>query len=393
MAPAESGKAWLVRRLETCLQELADGIVALIRSDFGDASGREDTQFGLGQRDVVMACLRCWLMAIERGGRWSGPVPPEVDVQARRAAHSGVSLSTALDRYTVAYELAWGLVLQEAHAIEDPGTRVQLLVSAWASTASLFARLIRVVTEAHTAESEVRRKTRKRHDDERVLGLLAGRPSIDLRGIDYDFDGYHLGLIAGGAGAQDALRLLAKTLDCGSWLMERENGSMWGWLGSQMPISSKDVGDRLLDGPHSDVSLVGGRVERGIRGFSLTHKQAQTALRVAHRRSQRITWYADVEPVALAMQDEELAQSMIATWITPILEQRNGLALLETLRAFYACAQSRLQTAKALPADRHTVERHLHHIGKAIGQPVQTCAAKLELALQLYELWEDDGRK
>src|SRR6202012_4320660 len=86
-----------------------------------------------------------------------------------------------------------------------------------------------------------RRKTRKRRHDERILGLLAGRPGIDLRSIDYDFDGYHLGLIASGAGAEDALRLLAKQLGYGSWIMERENGSVWGSLASRSLISTRTV--------------------------------------------------------------------------------------------------------------------------------------------------------
>lgn len=391
MAADEAGRIWLAKQLQTCLQELEGRILALIRSDYGDASGSEDAQFGLGQRDVVVACLRCWLIAIERGGRWSGPVPPEVDVQARSAVHNGVTLSTALARYTAAQELAWGLVIQEVQAIEDANTRRELLVGAWASTASLFACLVRAVTEAHTAESDARRKTRKRRDDERVLGLLVGQPDVDLQGIDYDFDGYHLGLIASGPEARDALRALAKELRCSLWPIERENGSVWAWLGSRSSISTTDVEHCFLDGPHRDVKLVGGRVERTIRGFSLTHKQAETALRVARRRTQRVTWYADVEDVALVMQDEQLAKSMIAAWITPILQQHNGRALLNTLQTFFACAHSKSQTADALPADRHTVKSHLDHVEEVIGQPLQKCAAKLELALRVYELCEDDG--
>ena len=139
--------------------------------------------------------------------------------------------------------------------------------------------------------------------------------------------------------------------------------------------------------------MIGGRVERTVKGFSLTHKQAETALRVARRRAQRVTWYADVEDVALVVQDEELAQSMITAWITPILQQHNGRALLNTLQTFFACAQNVTQTANALPAGLRTVERHLTRIGKLIGRPPQTCAAKLELALRVYELWEEERQQ
>lgn len=393
MAADEASAAWLAKRLQVCVHELEHGILTLIRGDSGDGTSGEDAQFGLGQRDVVAACLRCWLMAIERGGRWSGPVPPEVDVQARSAVHNGVSLSTVLARYMAAQELVWGIVIQEVQALDDATTRKDLLVGAWASTASLFACLLCAAAEAHTSESEERRKTRKRRDDECVLGLLAGRPGIDLRGIDYDFDGYHLGLIASGAGAGNALRLLAKQLGYGLWLMERENGSVWVWLGSRSLISTTNVEQCFLDGLHRDVKLVGGRVEPTVKGFSLTHKQAKAALRVAHRRPQPVTWYDDIERVALAIQNDELAQSMIARWITPILNEHNGPDLLKTLQTYFACAQSQSRAADALPADRHTVKSHLDHIGELFGQALQTCAAELEHALQVYELWKGDDRQ
>jgi hypothetical protein len=387
---AEVNRLWLVGRLEMCRQELEDRVVALIRGTPGTVSGDEDVQFRLGQRDAVAACLKCWLMAVERGERWSGPAPPEVDVQARRAAHRGVRLSTALSRYAVAHEFVWGVVLREAEAIEDSGVQIELLTGAWASTASVFACFVHAMTEAHTAELGAQRKTRKRRDDERILDVLAGRPGIDLEGIDYDFDGHHLGLIATGGEARDALRLLARTLNCRVWLVERENGSVWGWLASKSKICTNEVEGCLLKAHHG-IRLVGGRGERGLAGFCLTHKQAQTALHVAHRRPrQQVTWYADVEPVALIIQHEDLARSMIATWITPIVAQSNGLALLKTLQAFLACSQNLTQTAKVLPAGLRTVKRHLNRIGELVGQPPQACAAELEIALRVYKLWGEE---
>lgn len=390
---AASGRVWLVERLRACLQELEDGILVLIRGAFDDDSRSEDAEFVLGQRDVIAACLRCWVMAIERGERWFGPVPPEVDVQARRAVHNGVSLSTVLARYTTAQEIAWRLVLQEVHTFEDPNARIELVEGAWASTASLFGCVVRTVTDAHTSESERHRKTRRRRDEERVLGLLMGREDVDLRGLDYDFDGYHLGLIVGGAEAKDALRLLARALGCRAWTIERESGNVWGWLGSPSPIAAKDVEQCFLDGPHHDVKLVGGRAEREIAGFCLTHKQAQATQRVARRMPERVTWYADVELAALAMQDEQLAQSLIAAWIEPIVEQRNGNVLLRTLGTYFACAHNKAETAEAVPADRHTVERHLHRIGELIGQPLESCLTKVETALQIYKLLGEEGQR
>ena len=112
-------KTELLERLRVRAQELEDMIVSYLRSGSLDSVDRaeEDPQFTIGQREAVATCLECWLLAVAQGGPWSGPVPPAVDVQARRAVRSDVSLATALSRYVGAQALVWDLVLEEAQNI------------------------------------------------------------------------------------------------------------------------------------------------------------------------------------------------------------------------------------------------------------------------------------
>ena len=212
-----------------------------------------------------------------------------------------------------------------------------------------------------------------------------------MRGIDYDFDGQHLGLIASGIHPKEAVGAIAKRLNCQLLLVESGDGTIWAWFGSRSRIAIRDIELHLLNTPDPTVTLTAGRLERGIAGFRLTHKHAKVALRVARLDPRRITWYADVEPLALALQDEELARSMITAYITPIIDQHDGTALLKTLQTFYASGRNQAKAGQMLNTDRHTVERHLRRIEMLISCPLQTRYAKVELALGLYELWHGDG--
>jgi hypothetical protein len=392
-ASLEELEAELVERLRARLHELEAVIIMYLRSSSDELTrGDGDAQFAIGQREAVAACLECWLLALGRGGSWSGAIPSAVDMQARRAVRWDLSLATTLGRYVGAHALAWELVLEEAQSIPNADRRMEVLRRAWTSTASLLASLVRAVCETYTAESARYLQTREQRQGELVRRLLAGEPGVDVSGIGYDFDGQHLGLIAGGTHAKEVLQALARQLNCGLLSVDSGDGTMWAWLGSRARIAINDIELHLGRSPDAMVVLTAGRLEHGVVGFRLTHKHAKAALRVARLEPRKITWYADVEPVALALQDEELARSMITAYITPIVEQRDGATLLKTLQTFYASGRNQVKTGKILSTDRHTVERHLRRIELLINRQLPTCHVKIELALGLYELWHGDVR-
>jgi hypothetical protein len=384
----EQSRAELVERLRLRSRALEEVIVGYLgATSDGAAAGERDAQFAIGQREAVAACLECWLVSVSQGGRWSGPVPPAVDMQARRAVRSDVSLATALNRYLGAQALAWELVLEETQSIQAADTRMELLRQVWISTTSLLASLVRTVCEAYMAESARYLQTREQRQGQLVRRLLASEPGIDVRSISYDFEGQHLGLIASGADAKAAIGALARELGCRLLSVESGDGTLWAWLGNRSRIAAKEIESNLPNTPDATLILTAGRFERGLSGFRLTHKHAKAALRVARLEPRRITWYADVEPVALALQDEELARSMITGCITPIVQQRDGASLLKTLQAFYAAGRNQTKAAQMLGTDRHTVERHLRRIETLIACTLRTSNAKVELALRLHELW------
>jgi hypothetical protein len=311
-----------------------------------------------------------------------------VDIQARRAAHSGVTLDTAVGRYAAAHEITWAIALEEIHKVQSDDSGVGLERQAWTATASLFVCLVRTVIQAYTEEIDRQRQTQQGHNRMLVTRLLTGETGIEGTDVDYDLHGHHLGVIATGKNVSAALALLAAGLDCQLLADEREQGMVWAWLGRKTCIAIDDVARCLKQGAYADVRLTVGRSEEGISGIRLTHKQAQAALRVAQLQPRRLTCYADVEPLGFILQDDDLAQSLITTYIEPIVQHRDGPVLLNTLQTFFANAQNRVKTAKALPGDRHTVTSHLKRIEELLGCTLCADQAKVELALKVYELWK-----
>ncbi len=135
------------------------------------------------------------------------------------------------------------------------------------------------------------------------------------------------------------------------------------------------------------MSLAIGEPGRGVKGFRLTHRQAQAAQLVALRRPQWLTRYSDVALLAFALRDEALARSLVDIYLSPLDGPRQGSPVLrQTLRAYFAAERNASSAAVALGVARQTVENRLHRVEKKLGRLLPTCLAELEVALRLEEL-------
>jgi PucR C-terminal helix-turn-helix domain/GGDEF-like domain len=268
------------------------------------------------------------------------------------------------------------------------------------------------VAREHIAERERAGRSSEHRLAERVRTLLmdAGPPglhahspgAIDLE-LGYELEGEHVGVIARGAGAREALREAAQRLDrrllCVAW-GEGPTQPVWAWLGGQLGLRMGDLGATLsavTDRPGragedagaegSSVSFAVGEPAQGLAGWRLTHQQAQAALVVALRRPRGFTRYADVALLASALKDEMLARALIETYVEPLEDARGGgRALRETLRAYIAAGRNVSSTAAALGIVRNTVVSRVRTIEERLGRPLHPCPAELEVALALDEL-------
>jgi hypothetical protein len=103
----------VVDRLRLRRQDALETVVTYLHSSMTDRAGTCDVQLTLGWREVASAGLDCGLLAIEQGGEWTGPIPPVVVVQGRRAARNEIDLPTSMARYATVFRIAWNYVLEE----------------------------------------------------------------------------------------------------------------------------------------------------------------------------------------------------------------------------------------------------------------------------------------
>jgi hypothetical protein len=376
------GRSGLVERLRSGRLEIEQALFAHVR-DAGSAgpAGDHDAEYMAGLRASVAGALDYFLVGIERGEEWSGPIPSVALAQAQRAARSGVGLETVLLRYTAGHRRLVGFVMAEASEFAPEVLRQVLDMQGL-----LLERLMAQVSVEYRREAERAGRSLEQRRAELARRLLAGEPLATAE-LGYELDAWHLGVIATGLGAREALRALAQGADRQLLLLSRGNETVWAWLGGRRSLSVADV-ERLMSAAEAPgVSLAIGEPGCGLDGWRLTHHQAQAALLVALRSQERVTRYGDVALVAAVLRDEVLARWLLDTFLSPLEGQRDGgAALRETLRRYFAAGQNVSKAADELDVKRQTVEQRLKTVGQLLARTLPTCLAELEVALRLEEL-------
>ena len=241
----------------------------------------------------------------------------------------------------------------------------------------------------HGCELEQAARSPGRRRLELVLALLAGASSPGNGAeLGYDFDGWHLGTIATGIEAAQALGALRVGTGCRMLSVARGEQTVWAWFASgRRRVAGVEL-ERLFQAARSErVSLAIGEPGWGLAGWRATHQQAQAALLVMLRRPRAVTRYADVALLAAALKDEALGRALIDIYLSPLEGSRDGgLALREALYAYFAAGRNVSSTASTLGVARSTVESRLRAIEERLGRTLSLCSAELEVALQLDAL-------
>lgn len=384
-----AARAALAARLRGRQAEIEQEILVRVYG-VGDATESADLGYAEGLRAAVRAALDCGLAAAEHGTEDSLEVPPELLAQARLSARSGVSLDTVLRRYFAGFALLGDFIAQEVVVDDAVGVEPDLQL-VWKAETVIFDRMIVAVTEEYTREVNTRLRSTEQRRTERVRSLLTG-DLVDVALLGYEFDCWHIGVIAFGIEAGDVLRELATVLDRRLLLVRPDEKTAWAWLGGRSRILAREVlPHKSIDWPDA-VTVAIGEPARGIGGWRFTHRQANAAMSVARRGSQTVTHYAEVSLLASMLQDEVLARSLRDLYLLPLVELRDhGRTLCRTLRAYFEAERNVTSTAAALGVDRKTVSNRMHQVEERIGRPLTACAAEIEAALRLEELHQQSG--
>jgi hypothetical protein len=412
-------RAGVVGRLRARRDELVEAIFRRVQAGAFAGAGDGDAEYVAGLRAAVVAAVEYVLEGIERGEGWVGPIPVVASEQARRAARMGVSLDTVLRRYLVGHTLFEQFVMDEAERGGVPGGREAVRGALRAQAAVLDRLLERIAGEYGDELARIGRPPLERRA-EQVRRLLEGGV-VEGPGLDYEIeDRWHLGVIAAGAAAAQAVRGLAVSSDRRLLSIAQDGGLVWAWLGGRERFAVGELERAVADGigsqrigsggreSHSSLVLALGEPAPGLQGWRATHQQAQAALVVAQRRNRiprnrsprdgnprngipstpgAVTRYADVALLATALNDELLASALLDVYIAPLEDSRgSGPVLRETLRAYFAAERNASSAAAALGVVRNTVDNRLRAIEEQLGRTLHPCPAELEVALQLEEL-------
>ncbi len=342
-----------------------------------------DPEYASGLRAALGTAIEYGLAALEVGERRSPPVPPTLPAQARAAARNGVGLETVLQRYFAGYILLVDYVIEEADSrgLLDKVALRELL----RGQGVVFERLIAEVSNDYRREASERLKSNEQRRADRVRRLLAGE-LIDFSDLAYEIEDWHIGAVAAGEGAADALQGLANSVDRRALLIRRDDGTVWGWLGGRKEVDQEEAYARIAEMWPEEMRLAVGEPARGRTGWRLSHRQARIAFPLARPRHSPVIRYREVALTASVLQDDLLSNSLQQLYLDPLAQDRDGgRCLRETLRAYFAAERNVSSAAAALAIGRHTVKNRLQRVESILGRDIGSCGAELEAALLLQE--------
>jgi hypothetical protein len=378
----------LADRLRERRAEIEQAALARIHS-VSDPTEKPDPEYLDGLRSAVSAALNYGIEAVERSEERPPPMPTALLSQARLAARHGIQLETVLRRYLAGYTLLGDFLIDESEKgglLNSAALKRLLRVQA-----ALLDRVIAAVSEEYAREAGARLGSAERRLNERVERLLAGQ-QLGTSELPYGFDAIHQGAVASGTGAAEALRGLARALDCRLLLVPRGEESVWAWFGRRCALDSEELGRAVAGRLPARVSLALGEPAAGMGGWRLTHQQAKAALPIALRSAESFVRYADVALLASMLQDDLLIASLRGIYLDPLSRERDGGQILrETLRAHLAAGQNVSSAAAALGVNRHTVTSRIRAIEERLGRPLSVCAAGIDAALRLEDLARPDA--
>lgn len=375
-------------RLRARRDELEQAVLQRVRT-ISNPDEAVDPVYAEGVRTAVAAALEFGLTAIEREDEGQLPIPTVLLGQARLAARNRVSLDMVLRRYLAGFTILGDFAVVEAEASDLPSADLKRLLR---RKDALFDRLIAAVSDEYGREEQPGSGSGEQRRAEWVCQLLDGE-RVEAPGLAYQFDGWHLGLIADGTEAQESLEALARRLDRRLLAIRSSSGTLWAWLGGRR-VTDPDAVRSLVEEWPPGISLAIGEPGEGLPGWRLTHRQARAALSVLLRSPDSSIRYSEVALLASMLQDDLLVASLQQLFLSPLDRERDGgMTARATLRAYFAADRQVSSTAAALGVSRQAVGRRLRAIESLLDRPVNRCAQELEAALLLDQVGDKPGRR
>ena len=310
--------------------------------------------------------------------------PSEADLMAVKAAAEIGTMKFLLDGYQSLQRSlveAWIELVDEA--VADPSVRQELLQYGSEYFSAYQRKVTGFVVDAFQASSESSHGVGEQRRFQAVRRILNGDP-VAAAHLDFDVEQYHLGVVAWGEEAGEAIQGLARSLGRISLSVGALNGTRWGWISGARPLDAaaeQRLGSYDVPPGHG---LAIGLDGFGDSGFRTTNGQALRARWVAQRLDLRVAFYADFAIEALASSNREEARSFIGHELRGIDDDSTAsMRIRETILAYFAAEQNAASAAAALGIHQQTVANRLRAAEERLGHPVVSRRVELETALRL----------
>lgn len=221
---------------------------------------------------------------------------------------------------------------------------------------------------------------------EHIDDLLASR-SVREDELWFELRSDHLAAVAWGAQRTRALRDLAEALGCDVTIEPRRERD-WAWFHGRPELDPRheEVVRSFRPPPESFLAL--GAVGSGADGFTVSHRQACLAERVAVISGAPVTLFGDVALEAFALGDETLARRFVDGQLGALAEDRPRTETLRrTLEAYFEAGNRATAAAAALDVHERTVSYRIRTAEERLGRYLMECQDGLALALRLRRLF------
>jgi len=375
----------LAERLRGRRWEIEGLILARVRAGL-EPSEAEDGSSLAGLRAAVAELVEDVVVGVEGDDRLAEPLPAACAAQVQKAARHGVSLEALLRRYAAVERVITQAILEGGESLPPQGVRRVLR----ARDAQMDRYMAGIASEHEVELARLRQLPAKRLG-EQVERLLSEASYVDPSDLGYEFEGWHLGLVGGGAEAEEVLRAIVSGAGHDRLVVPRRDGTVWAWIAAWRPIGVAELRRFAARHASSRSRLAVGESRRGLEGWRLTHAEARVALPVALRRPQLLTRGSEVLLLAAVLRDRSLARALHDNYIAPLDKRGNpGATLRQTLSAYFAADGNAAAAGAALKVTRQTVQRRLRRVESSLGRVLHTCRAEVEVALLLEQLENAD---
>jgi hypothetical protein len=330
-------------------------------------------------------CIRGTLRT-EWSGFRDGVLPgrlPDIDATLIVMASRVGDLASLLSGYRFAQMALWGSWFELIEAsIGDEWIKRDLLRHGSQYFFQYADLVSRYMAEGYQRRVERAASNGEHHRFHAMKSMLEADPLASSH-FDIDVNHYHLGLVAWGEGADEAVRLLASRLGRPLVLKLRLSQNWWGWISGSRPLNAHERAELQSFRPTDGIRVAFGLEGFGEPGFRSTNHQALRAQWVASKEP-AVIHYDDVAVEALATEAEYDARAFVAQELRGIDDASPlSVRLRETLTAYFDAELNAASAGAALGVHHQTVKNRLRAIEDRIGHPLGARHLELAVALRL----------